>query len=78
MTKRELIGMSADEKATAYLCDATNNLREYFHGEVVSSAPRQRPQGARKGNRVFGGQAGRYALASTRQPYDGMRRAMPL
>lgn len=39
MTKRELIGMSADEKATAYLCDATNNLREYFHGEVLAALP---------------------------------------
>ena len=39
MTKFELIEMSADEEATAFLCDATNNLREYFQGEVLAGLP---------------------------------------
>ena len=39
MTKFELIEMSADEEATAYLCDATHNLRGYFLDEVLAALP---------------------------------------
>ncbi|MBM3578208.1 MAG: hypothetical protein FJX40_11225 [Alphaproteobacteria bacterium] len=39
MTKLELIEMSADEEAMASLCNATNNLREYFQGEVLAALP---------------------------------------
>ncbi len=37
MTELELIEMSADEEAMAFLCDATNTLRAYFQGEVLSA-----------------------------------------
>ena len=39
MTKLELIEMSADEEALALLCHAANNLRRYFHGQVVAMLP---------------------------------------
>ena len=39
MTKLELIEMSADEEALAFLCDAANSLREYYQGEVLAGLP---------------------------------------
>lgn len=39
MTKLESIEMSADEEALALLCHAANNLRRYFHGQVVAVLP---------------------------------------